>query len=394
MNIDIKALAKKNADYAIAMRRELHLWPEGSGEEVETRKILVRELEKMGVEYELVQGTGVIAVINGGKPGKTHALRCDMDGLPVPENKMNLCCEKSVVSKRDGYSHSCGHDAHMGMMLATIKSLLEIRDELEGRVICCFEEGEELNTGIFKMIDALKKYEPEDVLALHVYAMLDSGYINISAGPRLSGISMFDVKFHGKGGHSSRPDLANNPIIAAVKTVDMYESCFINRLSPEQTVVLGVCMFHSGTQNNAFPDDAEIEGSVRYFNEEEGAKAFAMTSSIAESVAANYGVSVEFGKKHRRYNPPVVNDKELADRVTDSVERNIGAEYVQRDCDAWYASECFPHYAKYWPISMGFLGIRNKELGSGAGHHNGQFDIDESALWLGVAAELCFALGA
>ena len=90
----------------------------------------------------------------------------------------------------------------------------------------------------------------------------------------------------------------------------------------------------------------------------------------------------------------MVNDKELADRVTDSVERNIGAEYVQRDCGAWYASECFPHYTKYWPISMGFLGIRNKELGSGAGHHNGQFDIDESALWLGVAAELCFALGA
>ncbi len=393
MNIDITALAKKNAAYAIAMRRELHKWPEGSGEEVETRKILVRELEAMGVPYELVKGTGVLAVVEGGKPGKTHALRCDMDGLPVQENKMNLCCEKTVLSERDGYSHSCGHDAHMGMMLATIKSLLEVKDELEGRIVCCFEEGEELNTGVFAMIEALKKYEPEDVLALHTYAMLDSGYINIAAGPRMSGISMFHVKFHGKGGHSSRPDLANNPIIAAVKTIDMYESCFLNRLSPEQTVVLGVCMFHSGTQNNAFPDDAEIEGSVRYFNEEEGAKGFAMTGSIAESVAANYGVSVEFMPKHRRYNPPVVNDKELANRVTDSVARNIGSEYI-KECDAWYASECFPHYGKYWPVSMGFLGIRNEAKGCGAGHHNGQFDIDEDALWLGVAAELCFALGA
>ena len=96
----------------------------------------------MGIEYVQIPDGGIIGQIHGGKPGKTVLLRADIDALPIPENPKNLCRDKICVSKNDGVSHACGHDAHTAMLLTEAKILNEHKDELNGSVILCFEQGE------------------------------------------------------------------------------------------------------------------------------------------------------------------------------------------------------------------------------------------------------------
>lgn len=180
----IKKLAEAQQDYMVEMRRYFHTHAEVSDHEFGTRKVLQRELDSLNIPYELLEGTGIIATIQGGKPGKHRLLRCDIDALPLQEEKENLSGAKVCVSENDGACHACGHDAHMAMMLGTARVLAQVKDELEGTVYCCFEEGEESNGGIATMMKALEKYTVDECFALHVYNALEVGKISMVAGPR------------------------------------------------------------------------------------------------------------------------------------------------------------------------------------------------------------------
>ena len=129
LKVDIKELAREYRDYVISLRRHFHQYPELSLEEFETSKKIKEELEKMGIEYVSAGGTGVIADIKGSKPGKTIALRADMDALPVEE-----LTECDFKSKIDGNMHACGHDSHMAMLLGAAKILNGMRDQITQKV--------------------------------------------------------------------------------------------------------------------------------------------------------------------------------------------------------------------------------------------------------------------
>lgn len=187
MTPDIKALASELEGYVIRMRIDFYEHPELSGKEYRTREVLVREIESMNIPYRLLYGTGIIAFIEGEKPGRHRIIRADIDALPVQEETMNLRREKECISKADGICHTCGHDAHMAILLGTMKLLAEIRGSLSGKIYCCFEEGEETNCGIDTMINALSDYPVEECFALHVYSGLDSGKINVVPGSRMAG---------------------------------------------------------------------------------------------------------------------------------------------------------------------------------------------------------------
>ena len=132
---EITRYAESLQDYMVEMRRKFHEHPELSGEEHETRKILIEEIEKMGLKYRLLPGTGIIAFIEGAQPGKNKLLRADIDGLPVQEEEVNLSGhEKVCVSKEPGRCHACGHDVHMTVQLGTMKLLTHFKDTLKGTV--------------------------------------------------------------------------------------------------------------------------------------------------------------------------------------------------------------------------------------------------------------------
>ncbi len=387
----VKELAVRYQDYMVKMRREFHRHPELSGEEYHTREVLVREIEAMGVPYKLLRGTGIIAVIEGKKPGKHRVIRADIDGLPVKEEVCNLRQPKACVSQVDGACHACGHDAHMAVLLGTMKVLTQIRDEIEGTVYCCFEEGEETNCGIETMLEMLEEYPIDECFALHVYSGLDAGKVNIVPGPRMAGTVGIGFHVKGKAGHGSRPDQAANPIVPAAHIVTQIDSAFLNQINAEETVTLGLCVFQAGETTNVIPEDAYIGGTARYFNKEEGEKALAIINTVAQNTAACHKCTVEFAERNKISLLPVVNDAGVAGRVEELTGKICGTD-VLGECDRWYASECYSMYLEKYPGALGFLGIRNEDYGSGAAHHNGKFDIDETSLYLGVCAEVGFVL--
>lgn len=386
---EIRELAKAQQDYVVSMRREFHRHPEVSGKEYHTRERLIEEIEKMGIPYEKLSGTGIIAKIEGGKPGKNKVLRADIDGLPLLEEKENLKQPKACVSEIEGACHACGHDAHMAMLLGTMKVLVQKKEELPGNVYCCFEEGEETNCGIDAMMEALEKYPIDECFAFHVYNALDAGKVNIVPGPRMAGNIGIGIYLKGKSGHGSRPDQAINPIIPAAHIITQLNSAFMNQLNVEETVTLGFGKMYAGEATNIIPDKAYVGGTARFFNKEEGEKALDIIMRIARNTADSYGCGIEFEKRNNISPQAVINDEKVALQIQNAVEQICGKEALG-DCDKWFASECYSAYLNKYPGALGFLGIRNEAYGSGAAHHNGKFDIDESGLWLGICAEAGF----
>ncbi len=388
----IKVMAMEVQDYMVRMRRAFHENPELSGEEYETRKLLISELEGMGVSYRVLkQGTGIIAFIEGKKPGKHRAIRADIDGLPVQEEEYNLKQKKQCVSCKEGKSHACGHDAHMAVLLGTIKVLKQLEDELCGTVYCCFEEGEETNCGVDAMLAALDEYPIDSCFALHVYAALEAGKINVTPGPRMAGTVGIGLYVVGEAGHGSRPDQAANPVVPLAHILTQIDSCFVNQIDAEETVTISIPQIEGSETSNVIPERAYMAGTARYFKKEEGEKALKIVETVAVNTAANYRCSIEFAPRNKISLLPVVNDEVCTNHIQSRIAEICG-EDVLADCDKWYASECYSQYLEKYPGVLGFLGIKNEKMGSGAAHHNGQFDIDESCLWLGVCAEVGFVL--
>ena len=370
----------------ISWRRDLHMHPELGLQEVRTSNLIADLLTKFGLDVQRnFAGTAVLGTLHTNKPGKTVVLRADMDALPIQDAK-----DVPYRSQISGVCHACGHDAHMAMLLGTMRILVQNKEELPGTVYCCFEEGEETNCGIDTMIEALEKYPIDECFAFHVYNELDAGKVNIVPGPRMAGTVGIGFHLKGKSGHGSRPDQAINPIIPAAHIITQLNSAFMNQLNVEETVTLGLGMVKAGEATNIIPDDAYVGGTARFFNKEEGEKALEIIERIARNTADSYRCGIEFEKRNNISPYPVVNDEKTALKIQKAVGEICGEE-VLGDCDKWFASECYSAYQNKYPGVLGFLGIRNEAYGSGAAHHNGKFDIDESGFWLGVCAEAAFA---
>ena len=195
----------------------------------------------------------------------------------------------------------------------------------------------------------------------------------------------------GKGGHGSRPDLSINPIIPAAHILTQINSAFVNQITAEETVTLGIGMVRAGEATNIIPDKAYIGGTARFFNKAEGEKALKIIETISKNTALSFNCDIEYEKRNKVILYPVINDKTVALSTQEKLKEICGEE-VLKHCDKWYASETYSRYLDRYPGVLAFLGIKNDDLGIGAEHHNSKFDIDESGLILGVCAEVAFVL--
>ena len=373
----------------IRWRRELHRFPELGGQEFRTAALVAEQAERLGLAVLKVGQTGRIAILDTGKPGKTVLLRADMDALPVSEHPENLKGERVVTSENPGCSHACGHDAHTAMLLGAMEILTELREELCGRVVFCFESDEENGSGWPVLLPVLEKLGIDTCFAIHVLSSLQSGKISLQSGGRMCGMVAVDAQFVGKGGHGSRPDLSVNPVFAAAAALSNLAVAAANRITPGEVLTLGITAIQGGSVFNVIPDRARILGTMRYFNREIGQIALDMEKSVFDHTAAMYGCTVEYAPRNRIYLEPVVNDPDCV-RMARAA---LPGEWLA-DCDPWYASETFSVCMNRWPGALAFLGIRNEEVGSGAEHHNEHFDVDESALWRGAVCYAAFAVEA
>jgi amidohydrolase len=384
LNERILQLVEKYEKEAVELRHYLHEHPEVSSQEFETSKMLKKYATDLGLEVEEVPvddraaGTGFIATLDTGTPGKTVGLRTDIDALPVQENPNNLVGSRSVISKNDGAMHACAHDGHMTTVIHSMKILHELKDELTGKVIFIFEEAEEIGNGIHSMIEFLKTKEIDAIYGNHLAAFLDTGYVSADIGPVMAAAAIVNFEVVGKGGHGSRPDLSVNPLFAGVDILNSISTAWNNQIDVEETVTLGITQFNVGSQFNVFADRAKIGGSLRYFDVETGEAAYEMLMNTAEKVASVHNCQIEVDKVQGPQTIPVINDEKLALLVQKGVDE-IFPGVLTHDVN-WFASETFSHYAKIAPTVFSFVGIRNEELGTGAEHHNEYFDMDDDAL--------------
>lgn len=396
MNDKILNLIQGYEMEAREVRHYLHEHPEVAMEELETSKYLREKASSLGLLIEEVPkrgtsaGHGFIATLDTGKPGKTIGLRTDIDALPVKESLFNLFQQRKVISQNVGVMHACGHDGHMTILLYAMRILSEMKDELTGKIIFIFEEGEEISSGIGEMLNLLATKNIDAIYGNHLASFLETGQIALDPGPIMAAIARIDFKVIGRGGHGSRPDLSINPLYAGADILNSISVAWNNQINVAKTVTLGLTEFHVGTAFNVFADEARIGGSLRYFDVAEGRRSTEMLYKVAENVAEAHGCHIELTDKAGELAIPVVNDETLTKLAQASVDDLFPGARVEDI--TWYASESFARYGEVAPYVFAFIGTRNEELGSGAEHHSELFDLDDDSLQFGIGAMVKFTV--
>lgn len=375
--MDLKALAEKNHDYVVEMRRYFHRHPELSTQEVNTSKKICEELEKMGIPYKAYPDYTVIATIDSGKPGKTVLIRGDIDALPVTEET-----GLPFASQNPGVMHACGHDCHGAMLLGIGKSLMEVKDELTGKILLGFQVAEENLKGSRTMVQYVKDMGGADnSIAIHVGCAQNIGEIMLPAGPMASGVITYQIRVKGRGGHGSAPHAALDPIKPACEIVLKLASLPSNAIDAQDPIVFSTCHIEGGSAVNIIPDEAVIGGTVRYFSKDLTQPIFDYLENISDCVCKSYGVTrtMEY-----IFDPmiPVVNDKEVAE-MGQRIAEEMGLKVTKEG--KGMGSDDMALLLDAFPGFYANIGCANEAKGIGhVANHNACFTIDEDALKLGT----------
>ena len=368
----------------VTMRRDLHKIPELGFDLPETQRYVTAALDNLGIDYKLNEGdSGLVAYINKGKPGKTVALRADMDALPIREET-----GVDYASTHEGKMHACGHGSHTAMLLGAAKVLKAHETELNGEVRLFFQTAEELAKGAPVMIKNGAMEGVDAVFGTHIGTIIDkaipSGTFIICPGPIMAFFDRFVIKINGRGCHGSTPEKGVDPINIAAHVVFGLEAVIAREFNANVPAVITLGKISGGTQYNVIPDTVVIEGTTRGFSEEVRRKMAVRIEEISKSSAQAFGGDVEFEMDWGA--PPVVNDNEMAAFAAASARKVLGEDKVITHVDAPnMGGEDFAFYLGEAPGAYMFLSSSNHEKGTDVAHHNAKFNIDEDVLWEGPA---------
>ena len=386
--------AKKNFDYMVRIRRQMHENPELTGEEYEALKLIKKELDDMGIAYTEVPDGGIVGQIHGGKPGKMVLMRADMDALPIQENSVNLTCNKLCVSGNPGVSHACGHDSHTAMLLGEAKILNAHRDEINGTIVLCFERGEEGGGQVGNLLPYMvetMKLPIDTCIATHVKWDVEAGQVSAEPGPVCSGGYGFSIRLRGLAGHGSRPDMAHSVLDCFNSIYNHMNMIRMKYVSPTDILTFSVGKVECGTAMNIVPDELTFAGTIRTFN----------VAGAGASFMKQFMEVVEAECKLNQCTYEIISMRDplfenYNNEACSEIARNAIKKYIGEDAltkaQPWMACESFQAYLKYWPGVITFTGIKNDRLGSGANHHTPEFDLDERGMIYGVAAALGYVV--
>ena len=369
--MDIHELVKKHETYLITLRRHFHQHPELSNREFETAARIRSELDEMGLPWDAVGGTGTVAWLDTGRPGRTLALRADIDALPMNEE-----IEWEYRSQTPGVMHACGHDVHTATLLAAAKCLCERKDDLTGTVFFCFENAEEIaGGGAADMVAYLKSRGGVDqVIGNHMEGVMASGCGSVRSGTANAGNCHWRVTVRGRGGHGSRPDEAVDPIRIACRVLDRLTQIPSNHHDPFDPLVISPCIIRGGTAFNIIPDECVIEGNLRYFSIPALDRVLAQMDRIAKGIAESEGASAQVERISSC--PPVVNDAAAAEKCREIMEKSgLRVEAPERPV---MASDDFALFLTSFPGCYVNIGARSGRPDASPIPHNTWFFLDES----------------
>ena len=380
----------------VEWRRWFHANPELSNREFNTAAKIAEILRGMGLEPRTgIAHTGLMAIIEGGKPGPLVAIRTDMDGLPVTEQTglpFASTARAEYNGQEVGVMHACGHDNHMAMVLGAAKILNDMRDELPGSVMLIFQPAEEgppageeggaelmLKEGLF---DARK---PEAVFGIHVGISVPGGQFSTKAGPMMASADRYLIRVNGRQTHGARPWDGVDPITVSAQIILGLQTIASRQLDVTRAPsIISVGRINGGIRNNVIPDQVEIEGTIRAFDPDMRTQIHAAVERTARLVAESAGASVEI--EFDLGSPPVRNDAELAAMMMPALERASRHPVVPLRPQT--VAEDFSEYGEVTPSLFVFLGNwpDSQDPGEMPANHSPLFDMHEPYLEHGVRA--------
>ena len=370
-------MLEERRDEMIKIRRHLHQYPELSFQEEKTAAYIENFYEGKDVEVEtkVGNGHGIIVTIKGGMPGKTVALRADFDALPIHEE-----ADVPFKSKNDGLMHACGHDAHTAYLLILADCLIDLKDQLTGTVKIIHQHAEEMPPGGAKSIVEAGHIDDVDaIFGIHVLPIAPAGTVGYRSGYAFSGRSYFKLKINGRGGHGSSPHKANDAIVAGAHFVTVVQTIISRRLDPSETGVVTIGSFDGKGTFNVIKDNIELEGDIRYYNNQSEEVIRHELEKIVGGVEATFGVDCEL--TYEIGYPPLYNDPELTDFVADTLTTVNDKDIKEvKEVAQMTPSEDFAYYAEKVPGSYFFIGCTPKGVDQPYFNHHPKFDIDEDSL--------------
>ena len=381
----IKDFIHDNEEFMIEFRREMHRFPELSFEEVETTKKVAEKLEEWGISFRLTEPTGIIAEIKGDKPGRTVALRADMDALSVQE----LSDELEYRSLTEGKMHAGGHDSHTAMLLAAAKALNTVKEDISGTVRLLFQPAEEIAAGAKKMIEQGAIEGVDNVFGIHIWSLGPVGKVSCTPGPSFAAADIFNIHFQGKGGHAATPHLTIDTAVIAGQYIADVQSIVSRKIDPMKSAVVTIGKVQIGQRFNVIAEDAFLEGTVRTFDNEVRQTVEDNMRKYAEALAEANGATVTF--EYIRMTEPVNNEERTAALVQKVARDSFGEENVYNEPPTM-GGEDFGYFMKECKGAFALVGAANEEKGALWPHHHGRFNIDEDAMVVGAELYAQYAL--
>ena len=391
---NLDSLMKK----VIGWRHDLHQFPELSNREFRTAEKVTKHLQNLGLEVTTgIAHTGVVAILEGGKPGPLVALRADMDGLPVVE----MTGLPFASKERDNYNgqevgvmHACGHDAHVAILMGVAEFLTSVRNDLSGSVMFIFQPaeegppvGEEGGAQLMLKEGIWKDKKPEVVFGLHV-TNAPHGLIAYREGASMAAADPWKIIIKGRQAHGSRPWDSIDPIMVAFQMGNNLQTIVSRKLDlRESPAVISVGSIHGGIRSNIIPDVVEMEGTIRTFDSAIRDKIFFEMRNIAESTAKMAGASVEVFLPNGQSYPVTYNDEDLTKRVLPTLSQIVGEEMIYRS-ERTTGAEDFSFFSQKVPGFYFFLGVNKLDADplTTPGNHSPFFYVDDGALPVGVKA--------
>lgn len=358
----------------IELRRDFHMYPELSHQEVETPKKIAAYLSDLGLEVRTeVGGRGVVGYLKGGKPGRTIALRADFDALPIHDEK-----DVAYRSRVDGVMHACGHDIHTAALLGVAKVLSEIREEVPGTIVFLHQFAEETTPGGAEFMIQDGCLEGVDVIyGAHVDSQQSLGTVYVTEGYISAAQDDFYIEIYGKGGHGASPHETVDPLVTGSQLVLNLQQIISRKVHPLKSATISVGSFTSGSTTNIIPDTASLKGTVRTYDNEVRELIQEWMTKVTKSTCEATGATYELNYINdcpAIYNEP--QETKLVERVATKV---WGEENIIKG-DPMMGSEDFAYYTEVVSGVYFMVGGKNPELATAYPHHHPMFNVDERSM--------------
>jgi len=358
----------------VAWRQRIHAWPELGFEEEKTAALVVEVLQSLGLEaHQGIGGTGVVAVIDSGKPGPAIGLRADMDALPMDEDNT-----APWRSQRPGVAHTCGHDGHTAALLGTATHLVKQRPPASGKVVLIFQPAEEGGRGAARMIEdgLFTRWPCDEVYAFHNMPALKPGEAGVRAGPTLQSLAVFEIAIEGIGGHGAAPHRATDPLQVAARLAVEISAIASRHIDPMEPALVSVGSLQAGTTHNIIPAHASLSGTMRSLSVEIDAELKKRLAALCDGFAQISGCAITLNFPHAC--PPCINAPAQAALAAEVLGEILGPEHVHTDLRAYPFSDDFSLMLAQWPGAYLFLGMDSAMC------HHPKFHFDDALLPLAV----------